>query len=175
MVQRRFVSMKDPHLAGLQTTFTAENWSGTLNVRSGVDGRITNSGVKRYQGLASRHLKILCAAQTDDQTIELQAETTQSHVRIAVAARTRLLADGVPVAATRHLVAEPEAVWHALALPLEQDRPMTVEKTAALYTSRDRAVSECLLQSRQAAQDAARIRRPRAPARGRLAGIVGPV
>ena len=62
MVQRRFVSMKDPHLAGLETTFTAENWSGTLNVRSGVDGRITNSGVKRYHGLASRHLEILHAA-----------------------------------------------------------------------------------------------------------------
>ena len=156
MVQRRFVSMKDPHLAGLQTTFTAENWSGTLNVRSGVDGRITNSGVKRYHGLASRHLEILCAGQTDGQTIELQAETTQSHVRIAVAARTRLLAGGVPVAATRHLVAEPDAVWHALALPLEQGRPMTVEKIAALYTSRDRAISECLLHARQAAQDAAR-------------------
>jgi trehalose/maltose hydrolase-like predicted phosphorylase len=156
MVQRRFVSMKDPHLAGLQTTFTAENWSGTLNVRSGVDGRITNSGVKRYRGLASRHLTILHAGQTDGQTIELQAETTQSHVRIAVAARTSLLADGAPVAAARHLIAEPGAVWHALALPLDQGRPMTVEKIAALYTSRDRAVAECLLQSRQAAQDAAR-------------------
>ena len=157
MVQRRFVSMKDPHLAGLQTTFTAENWSGTLNVRSGVDGRITNSGVKRYRGLASRHLTILSAAETDGETVELQAETTQSHVRIAVAARTRLLADGAPVAAARHLVAEPGAgaVWHALALPLAQGRPMTVEKIAALYTSRDRAVSECLLQARQAAQDAA--------------------
>jgi beta-phosphoglucomutase len=32
MVQRRVVSMKNPHLAGLETEFTAENWSGTLEV-----------------------------------------------------------------------------------------------------------------------------------------------
>jgi trehalose/maltose hydrolase-like predicted phosphorylase/beta-phosphoglucomutase-like phosphatase (HAD superfamily) len=44
LVQRRLVSMKDPHLAGLQTTFTAENWSGTLEVWSGLDGRIVNCG-----------------------------------------------------------------------------------------------------------------------------------
>ena len=30
VVQRRLVSMKDQHLAGLETTFTAENWSGTI-------------------------------------------------------------------------------------------------------------------------------------------------
>jgi len=28
IVQRRFVSMKDEHLASLETTFTAENWTG---------------------------------------------------------------------------------------------------------------------------------------------------
>ena len=160
MVQRRFVSMKDSHLAGLQTTFTAENWSGTLNVRSGVDGRIVNSGVKRYHGLNSRHLKILRAARGRGQTVELQAETSQSHVRIAVAARTRLLADGVPVAGTRHLVAEPGAVGHALAVTLEKDRPVTVEKIAALYTSRDRAISESLLARPPGRTGRGPIRRP---------------
>jgi trehalose/maltose hydrolase-like predicted phosphorylase/beta-phosphoglucomutase-like phosphatase (HAD superfamily) len=155
MVQRRFVSMKDPHLAGLQTTFTAENWSGTLEVQSGLDGRIINSGVKRYRGLNSRHLTVLNAAETNAQTIDMQAETTQSHIRIAVAARTRLLLDGMPVAAARHLMTEPGAISHALPLSLDQGRPVTVEKIAALYTSRDRAISECLLEARQAAGDAA--------------------
>ena len=148
MVQRRFVSMKDAHLAGLQTTFTAENWSGRLEISSGVDGQITNTGVKRYQGLSDRHLRLLHAAEADGQTVELLAETTQSGIRIAVAARTLVRADG---AAGRHLVTEPGAVMHLLELDLEQGRPATVEKIAALYTSRDRAISECLLAARQAA------------------------
>src|SRR5208282_2351500 len=59
MTQHRFVSMKDSHLAGLETTFTAENWSGTLEVWSGLDGRIVNSGVKRYRDLNQQHLVML--------------------------------------------------------------------------------------------------------------------
>ena len=59
MTQRRFVSMKDEHLAGLLTTFTAENWSGRLEVSSGLDGRVVNAGVKRYKDLNGRHLQVL--------------------------------------------------------------------------------------------------------------------
>lgn len=56
IVQRRFVSMKDEHLASLETTFTAENWTGQLQVRSGIDGRVVNAGVKRYRDLNPHHL-----------------------------------------------------------------------------------------------------------------------
>jgi trehalose/maltose hydrolase-like predicted phosphorylase/beta-phosphoglucomutase-like phosphatase (HAD superfamily) len=155
LVQRRFVSMKDPHLAGLETTFTAENWSGTLEVRSGLDGRIVNSGVKRYRDLNGRHLAVLHAAEASEETVELQAETSQSHIRIAVAARARVLIDGKPVTVGRRLVAEPGYVGHTLTLNLSPERPATVEKIAALCTSRDRAISESLLAARQAARRAA--------------------
>ncbi|HEY2130354.1 MAG TPA: HAD-IA family hydrolase [Streptosporangiaceae bacterium] len=155
MVQRRFVSMENPHLAGLETTFTAENWSGTLQVCSGVDGRVINSGVKRYRDLDGHHLTVLRAAQADSETVELQAETSHSHIRIAIAARTRVLSEGMPTTAERRLVVEPGFVAQSLTLNLEQERPATVEKIAALYTSRDRAISESLLEAREAAQSAA--------------------
>src|SRR4029453_4954816 len=108
----RFVSMKDQHLAGLETTFTAENWSGTVQVRSGVDGRVVNAGVKRYRDLNGRHLEVLRAGEADGETIELQAETSQSHVRVALAARTRLLRDGQAAEGDRQLVAQPGIVAH---------------------------------------------------------------
>jgi hypothetical protein len=154
MVQRRVVSMEEPHLAALETVFTAENWSGTLKVCSGLDGRITNSGVKRYRDLPGRHLTVLHAGERGDDSVEIEVETTQSHVRIAVAARTKVLMKGAPAAAERQLITEPGFVAHALTLHLDQDQPITVEKIAALYTSRDRAISESLLQARQAAQAA---------------------
>ncbi len=154
MVQRRLVSMKDPHLAALETVFTAENWAGTLEVWSGLDGRVINSGVKRYRDLNGRHLSVLHAAEADRDTIELQAETSQSHIRIALAARTSVFTDGRPVNPDRRLVTEPGFVAHALTLNLDQQRPVRVEKTAALYTSRDRAISESLLSARLAAQTA---------------------
>jgi trehalose/maltose hydrolase-like predicted phosphorylase/beta-phosphoglucomutase-like phosphatase (HAD superfamily) len=142
VVQRRLVSMKDEHLAALETTFVAENWSGTLEVRSGLDGRVVNAGVKRYRDLNARHLAVLDQAQVNADTVDLQVETTQSRVRVALAARTRLLRDGRVAEAGRRLVAEPGFVAHELTVELEQGRPATVEKVVALYTSRDRAVSE---------------------------------
>ena len=59
MSQRRLVSMSDPRLAALNCTVVAENWSGALRVRSGLDGRVTNDGVTRYRGLAGQHLAAL--------------------------------------------------------------------------------------------------------------------
>jgi trehalose/maltose hydrolase-like predicted phosphorylase/beta-phosphoglucomutase-like phosphatase (HAD superfamily) len=142
VVQRRFVSMKDEHLAGLETTFEAENWSGTLEVRSGLDGRVVNAGVKRYRDLNGRHLAVLGQGEVDSETVDLQVETTQSHVRVALAARTRLLRDDLPIQADRRLVSEPGFIAHELTLELREGHSATVEKIVALYTSRDRAVSE---------------------------------
>ena len=46
---RRFVSMADPHLAGIEWTLTPQNWSGRVEVISAIDGRVTNHGVARYR------------------------------------------------------------------------------------------------------------------------------
>ncbi|MGW5532266.1 glycoside hydrolase family 65 protein, partial [Streptomyces xanthochromogenes] len=46
--QLRLVHMADPHLAALRTEFTAEGWSGELEVESALDASVSNSGVERY-------------------------------------------------------------------------------------------------------------------------------
>jgi alpha,alpha-trehalase len=116
---------------------------------------VVNAGVKRYRELNGRHLHVLHAGEAGPDTVELEAETNQSHVRVALAARTRLLGDGEARRDGRRLVSEPGFVAHELAVELEEGRPATVEKIVALYTSRDRAISESLLDARQAAQAAA--------------------
>ncbi|MDP9210249.1 MAG: glycoside hydrolase family 65 protein, partial [Actinomycetota bacterium] len=142
VVQRRLVSMKDEHLAGLETTFVAENWSGTLEVRSGLDGRVVNAGVKRYRDLNGRHLSVLDQTEVNAETVDLQVVTTQSHVRVALAARTRLLRDNRIAEANRRLVEEPGFIAQELAFQLEEGRSATVEKIVALFTSRDQGISE---------------------------------
>ena len=59
LTQRWFVHLVDMHLAGLESTFEAENWSGILEVRSGLDGRVVNAGVQRYKDLDNRHLEVV--------------------------------------------------------------------------------------------------------------------
>ena len=142
VAQRRLVSMDDPHLAALETTIVPENWSGRLEVRSLLDGDVSNSGVARYRALAGEHLTAIENAGVDDETVTLQAQTTSSHVFVAQAARTRLCRDGATVEAERTLLEEPVSVGHELVVDLGEGESVTVEKIVAFYTSRDSAVSD---------------------------------
>lgn len=142
LTQRRFVHMEDPHLAGLETKVMAENWSGRLDVRSSLDGTIVNAGVPRYRDLANRHLRLIDQGPVDDESVRLVMETTQSHVRIALAARTRALVNGQPVAAERRLLDEPGRIGHELSLDLVRGDDATVEKVMTLFTSKDHAASD---------------------------------
>ena len=152
VAQRRAVSMADPYLACLDATFVAENWSGVLIVRSGIDGRVTNSGVPRYRGLADTHLVVAGGEQIDDDIVGLTAETTQSHIQVSLAARQRVLLDDKSVKVERGLVAEDGYIGHDIPLDLQRGGRYTVEKVVALYTSRDRAITE----PSRAAQDKVR-------------------
>lgn len=139
--QRRLVSMAQPQLAGLHTVVTAEDWSGTLRVASGIDGAVTNSGVARYAGMANDHLEVVATGEPAPDTLLLVARTNQSEVRIAEAARTRIHRSGPPDPG-RRLVRDGERVAHELALSLPAGGSVGIEKVVALQTSRDPAISE---------------------------------
>lgn len=149
LFQRRFVHMSQPHLAGLETTFVAENWSGNLEVRTALDGTVANTGVKRYRQLNHRHLRPIATGLVDSDSIFLQVETSQSHIRIAEAARTQVFCNGECVATQPETLQSEDYIGQDLRLHLEQDAPVTVEKVVSIYTSRDAAISECGLEARK--------------------------
>jgi alpha,alpha-trehalase len=146
VTQRRVVSMADPHVAALETTVLAENWSGSATVTSVLDGNVANTGVERYRELDSVHLRTL-GAQGDDDVLVLHVETNQSRVEIALAARTDVT-DGAERVTGRRFVAEPGAPAHEIDLALTEGTPVTIDKVVALATSRDRAISEPVLAAR---------------------------
>ena len=142
VTQRRFVHMDDAHVAGLETSVVAENWSGRLDVRSELDGTVVNAGVPRYRDLANRHLRLVEQGAVDDESVGLVVETTQSHVRIALAARTRAFVNGKPAAAEIRLLEEDGRIGHGLSLELARGHMATVEKVVTMFTSRDQAASD---------------------------------
>lgn len=150
LTQRRIVHMRHAHLAALETVLLAEDWSGTVTVRSAIDGRVENAGVARYRELEGRHLTQLETGAAGD-TVWLVAETVQSHWRIAEAARTQVFLGEARVEPTRRTVEEPGYVAHEFDCTLPQGVPLDIEKVVALYTSRDHAISEPLLDAREAA------------------------
>jgi trehalose/maltose hydrolase-like predicted phosphorylase/beta-phosphoglucomutase-like phosphatase (HAD superfamily) len=142
VTSQRLVSQDNRHLAALRATFEAENWSGRLQVRSALDGRVGNLGVAEYRLLATRHLQPVRAEPVDDETLLLETATTQSRITLAMAARTRVFRRDRPLAPPRRVVGQPpDEVGHELDLELNVGEPVTVEKIIAVATSRDRAIS----------------------------------
>ncbi len=142
VTQRRFVSMRDAHHAGLETTFVAENWSGRLQVESAIDGTVQNRGVERYQPLDGQHLVVVDSGFDGPDTVWLEAMTSQSHIRIAEAARTRLSRGGSPLEAEPERVDRDGYVGLRLTVDVDEGDEVIAEKIVALYLSRDAAISE---------------------------------
>ena len=139
---RRFVHMGAAHLAALETTIVPENWSGRLRIRSELDGTVQNTGVPRYRELNSRHLVPIEARSLGTAAVLLVVETSQSHIRIAEAARTRLFRNGAHVDADPAVIGEPGRIGHEMVIDVAQQDEVTVEKTVAIATSRDPATSD---------------------------------
>ncbi|WP_344253225.1 glycosyl hydrolase family 65 protein [Pseudonocardia hydrocarbonoxydans] len=140
VTQRRLVSMQHPHLAALETTVIPQGWSGQLGVRSGIDAGVTNANVAEYTGLADRHLDHSTAAQPTPDTLLVEAVTTQSRITIATAARTTVT--GAEDQPARRLESGPHGRHtHHLDLSVHDGRPVVIDKTVAVVTSRDRAIS----------------------------------
>ena len=143
VTQRRFISMRDPHFAGLETTFVAENWSGPLTVRSGLDGGVVNGGVARYRALRGDHLEPPELEVIDRETVLLATRTRGSRVRVAEAARTRVCRDGSVIdGSRRRVVRDAGQIGDELRVELAEGVPLTVEKVVAIHTSRDNAAYE---------------------------------
>ena len=153
---RRFVSLAEPHLAGISLSLTPGNWTGRLHIRSGLDGRVRNAGVKRYQQLRSDHLEALLSQPIDEEGMALVVRTNQSQLTIAQAARTQLFRRQTGVTPERTTRTAPGYIAQDLAVPVASGETITVEKIVALFTSRDRAVSECCLAAQQSMSQAER-------------------
>jgi alpha,alpha-trehalase len=153
VTQRRFVSMRDQHLAGLETTFLAKNWSGTLVVRSALDGTVVNSGVPRYRQLNGNHLVPLDTEPAGEDGISLMVETSQSRIEVALAARTRVVAGGSVVEVDRETSSALGWIAQEFVLDVAESSPISIEKLLVLVTSRDRAISDPSSHSRHRLSD----------------------
>jgi beta-phosphoglucomutase family hydrolase len=139
LTQRRLVSMARPHLAAIETTLVADGWSGSVSVRAGVDAGVANANVAEYRALAAGHLIEAGAREVGTDTLLVEVETSQSRVRIAIAARTTV--SGLDTEPPRHFEAGAGMYAHRLELVLSEGQPLTIDKTVAIVTSRDPAIA----------------------------------
>jgi alpha,alpha-trehalase len=142
VTQRRFAAMHLNHVAAMETMVTAENWSGTVEFRSTIDGDIENRLVKRYRELSSKHLKVSRTCELSEDTALLGVVTVASRIPIAVAARNTIWCGDMRVKAQYRLVQDSARIGHDIAVELAARQSVRLEKVAAIVTGRDPAISE---------------------------------
>ncbi|MCF3932178.1 glycoside hydrolase family 65 protein [Acuticoccus sp. M5D2P5] len=148
LAEERIVSMSAPHLAAVSLSITPVNWSGTLRLRSFIDGSVTNCGVKRYRDLAGKHLAVVDADHTEAHVARLTCRTVQSAIEATIAARTSLFNAHESAPAEPYI--DGEMVGTVFSLAAREGATIRAEKTVAFVTVRDSAIASPLLAATEA-------------------------
>ncbi|ASL15166.1 trehalose-6-phosphate phosphatase OtsB1 [Mycobacterium intracellulare subsp. chimaera] len=156
LTQLRFASMHQPHIVAMMTTITADNWSGTIDFRSLLDGGMRNTLVARYRSLSDTHLTNTVIEQISPDSVLLQTATSQSRIAIAVAARSTVWRDDVPVEARYKAVHDGNRGGHDIRVAVSAGQSITLEKIATIVTGRDAAISEPTSAARHYLEEAGR-------------------
>ncbi len=154
LFQRRFVHMGNMHLAAIETTIIPENWSGLIQIVSSLDGTVVNAGVERYKQLNSKHLERKGSGTANLDTIYLLVETNQSSLRVAEAARTLVFSGTEQIEVERKVVQQSGYIAQEFLVQGVQNQPLKIEKIVSLYSSKDLAISEPVLEAVKAVRQA---------------------
>ncbi|MDF2867515.1 MAG: Trehalose 6-phosphate phosphorylase [Gammaproteobacteria bacterium] len=158
ITSRRIVHMANPHLAAIEYIIKPLNWSGEINLISSLDGSVTNQGVARYSQLNGKHLEVLNRIQINNDTLGLCVQTNQSHLQVALTARTQIFATYNCLAIPAKIQTTQETISQIFNFTISAGQPITIEKILTLYSSRDFAISECQIEAKTASQETGRFK-----------------
>ncbi|MCG7360553.1 glycoside hydrolase family 65 protein [Roseomonas sp. ACRSG] len=132
--EQQLVSMADPRLVALRLQIIPEDWSGLLELRSGIDGDVSNSNVPADQHYHGQHLVEKRSEAAAPGLLLLQACTRQSAVPVAVATRTRLTGK---VHRSSIAQASTAAIAEEMSCVLAPGESLVLEKVGAIFCGLD--------------------------------------
>jgi len=145
LICKRLVHMGNEHLASIHWQLIPLNWWGKVTIRSGLDGGVTNRGVKRYRSLSGRHFDVLERGNLPSEGIFLKVRTRKSEIVMVQAAVTEVYFGLGKVAIRRDLVKTEEFIAEDLEFEVPENQEITIYKKVAIYTSRDHAIANPLI------------------------------
>jgi len=178
ILERRIVSMDDPHLCALEVSVVSDGWEGELEVRTGLDAGVGTDETEEERLLPHRHLEVVTSggstriigeldprapgaaldrspgpALDGSGSLWLLARTRHSLVTIALATRVRVTASQpgelqLAASPARPPSRQPAMIWRGA---IGRGARVTVQKVTAIYTGRDPAISNPLSAARRSA------------------------
>jgi alpha,alpha-trehalase len=147
---QRLVHMLKAHYAALSYSITPENWTGPVHIRSWLNAGVSNSGVERYRQLNAKHLIIDRMGGVAPAGVYVVVRTSQSHIEVAIAARTRIFNEDCLLDPESRSIQREITIGEEFTLDAEAGKTLRIEKVCALYTIRDRGITEPGLDARLA-------------------------
>lgn len=145
----RFVSQHNPHLAGIRYSISAQNWCGTIIIRSSIKGDVCNDGVPRYGELNKQHLKIINKGAFENKYLYLQAKTTNSHIEISEVIKTEIYRQKSKLTADYTLIEEDKNIHQCFRVNIIPHEKIHVVKIVSIYHSKDHAICENLYDAKK--------------------------
>ncbi len=133
LVFKRFVSLEDLHVIAFKLTVTPMSGDAVIRIRTGIDGRMTNSGSQHFSEGEKRVY--------DRSFMQLVQTTTESQIDFVVNCSCRGYAGDSSVSAVSEAVeygVERRKIYGLYEYEAKKDMAVTFEKLAAVFTSRDK-------------------------------------
>ncbi len=132
---RRFVSMADPHLAGLEYSVTPLNYSGEIEMYSMLDSLLINDGVERYRDLDQNHLEHTGQGQKNGMAY-INVRTNQSHTSISIAEKLIFKVRGEDIKQDDFVVSSGK-VKTVFNVKAGKNEKLILQKIVSIHNSRD--------------------------------------
>jgi hypothetical glycosyl hydrolase len=127
---RRFISQANLHLMAFEVDIKAVNHDATIQLRSGVDAQLSNSGAQHFHEGEKRIY--------DKRFIELLQRTTESNVDFVFITSHRYFSNAQEVDIDPGLEMDRRKVWLNINYELNAGETFSTEKVGVVHTSRDK-------------------------------------
>lgn len=127
---RRFVSAENVHLIGNVIEITPISGDVKVNVVSGIDGQVTNSGAQHFTETAKRAY--------DETYLEFTAVTTESNVSVSVHTAHRILSGGKEIRPDGGRIGDDRRkIYSRYDLTVKKGETVRIEKISTVHSTRD--------------------------------------
>jgi len=147
LISRRIVHMDDKHVAAIQWILRPINWSRNIIIRSGIDGSVSNRGVKRYRALKSRHFSVMDKSRLLKRGIYLKVKSRTNETVLAQAASTKIYIDNDEAILHRRTMDMEEFISEDFEFVAIQGQEIRIEKIVTMFNSRDHAIANPLIEA----------------------------
>ncbi len=110
------------------------NFSGSVQIYSGIDGSVINGNVERYQDFDQHHIDVIGMAAHDDQ-ISMTGQTKTSHVQFVINAK--LSSKDYDTKKLISTTTEEKQIEQSLSINVEPGQEYEFEKNVTVFTSDD--------------------------------------